>query len=118
MKEWDGIERMGYKIPEDDGEVMLNEYKQNVEEKAGVYRIYNEEDKLMYVGQTGNLKRRIGEHFRGKRKGYFIFRVRYFYVEHDDSFIVGSYLDLYETLLIRKLKPRYNKQKSSPMRYI
>ncbi|KGR91358.1 hypothetical protein CD30_05950 [Ureibacillus massiliensis 4400831 = CIP 108448 = CCUG 49529] len=118
MKEWDGIERMGYKIPEDDGVVMISDYKQNVKEKAGVYRIYNEQDRIMYVGQSHNLKRRIGEHFRGKRKGYYIYRVRYFYVEHENNFILNSFLDLYETLLIRKLNPRYNKQKSSPMRYI
>ncbi|PKC52487.1 hypothetical protein RhiirA1_404922 [Rhizophagus irregularis] len=81
MKEWDGIERMGYKIPEDDGVVMISDYKQNVKEKAGVYRIYNEQDRIMYVGQSHNLKRRIGEHFRGKRKGYYIYRVR----EYDSS---------------------------------
>lgn len=118
MKEWDGLKMMMLKAPKDDGVVLIDSYKETVKEKAGVYRIYNDQDKLMYVGQSRNLKRRIGEHFRGKRKGYFIYKVKYFYVECEDNFVTNSYLDLYETLLIRELKPRYNKQQSSPMRYI
>lgn len=83
MKEWDEIEKMRYEIPKDDGEVILTDYKEKVEGRAGVYRIYNDENKLMYIGQSTNLRKRIGEHFRGKRKGYFIFKVRYFYVEYE-----------------------------------
>lgn len=117
MTEWQSITNMSVNIPEDEDEVTISNYK-TVKKKSGIYKIYNQDEKLMYVGQTENLRRRLYEHFTGKRKGNFIEKVRFFYVDFEDEFITKSYLDLYETYLIRKLKPRYNVHQTAPMRYI
>jgi excinuclease UvrABC nuclease subunit len=117
MAEWQSITNLNIKIPEDDGEVTINNYNM-VKKRGGIYKIYNQDGRLMYVGQTKNLRRRIYEHFSGKRKGYFIEKVRFFYVDIEDKFIRQSYLDMYETYLIRTLKPRYNVHQTAPMRYI
>ncbi|WP_456363073.1 nucleotide excision repair endonuclease [Priestia aryabhattai] len=117
MTEWQSIINLNVEIPDDELELTISNYK-SVKKKCGVYRIYNKDGKLMYVGQTKNLRRRLYEHFTEKRKGYFIQTVRFFYVDFEDEFITKSYLDMYETYLIRKLKPRYNVQQTAPMRYI
>lgn len=117
MAEWQSITNLHVEIPKDKSEASIENYK-NVERKSGIYKIYNKDNKLMYVGQTRNLRRRLSEHFIGKRKGYFIETVRYFYVDFEEDFITESYLDMYETFLIRKLKPQYNVHQTAPMRYI
>jgi excinuclease UvrABC nuclease subunit len=117
MAEWQSITNLSVKLPEDEPEVNISTYK-TVKKKSGIYKIYNKDGKLMYIGQTDNLRRRIYEHFNGKRKGYFIEIVQYFYVEIEDEFIRHAYLDMYETYLIRKLRPKYNVHQTSPMRYI
>jgi excinuclease UvrABC nuclease subunit len=117
MTEWQSITRMGINIPDDDGEVTIENYK-TVEKKGAIYKIFNHAGKLMYIGQTENLRRRLSEHFIGKRKGYFIEKVQFFYVEFEDEFVTRTYLDMFETYLIRKLKPRYNVHQTAPMRYL
>ncbi|ANY75966.1 hypothetical protein BBD41_27205 [Paenibacillus ihbetae] len=91
---------------------------QKILAKSGVYKIYNEKQELMYVGQSRNLRRRIQEHFHGKRKGYFIHQVGVFYIENKDNFMEGVLLETYETELIRNLRPRFNKQSKAPTRFI
>jgi excinuclease UvrABC nuclease subunit len=117
MTEWQSIKNLSLELPKDELEVTILNYR-NVEKKSAIYKIYNHDDKLMYVGQTQNLRRRLKEHFAGKRKGHFIEKVCFFYVDYDDIFILQSYLDMYETYLIRKLKPKYNVHQTAPMRYI
>ncbi|MFP3728951.1 GIY-YIG nuclease family protein, partial [Priestia filamentosa] len=98
MTEWQSITNLNVDIPDDEKEVTISNYK-NVKKKSGVYKIYNKDGKLMYVGQSTNLRRRLYEHFKGKRKGYFIETVRFFYVDFENEFITKSYLDMYETYL-------------------
>lgn len=117
MTEWQSITNLNVTLPEDEPEVNIMTYK-NVKKRAGVYKIYNKEGKLMYIGQSKNLRRRLYEHFTGKRKGEFIETVRFFYVDFEDGFITDSCLDMYETYLIRTLKPRYNVHQTAPMRYL
>lgn len=117
MTEWQSIDTLNIKIPADVGTVTIENYN-FLRKESGIYKIYNKDNKLMYIGQSKNLKRRISEHFRGKRKGYFIDKVIYFYVDCENEFITKSYLDMYETYLIRTMKPRYNVQQTAPMRYI
>ncbi|MFD2922167.1 GIY-YIG nuclease family protein [Halobacillus naozhouensis] len=117
MAEWESITKLNVKIPEDEPEVTRETYK-STQRRSGIYKIFNQDEELMYVGQTTNIRRRLYEHFYGKRKGYFIEKVRYFYVDYNDEFIEQSYLNLYETYLIRDLKPRYNVHQTAPMRYL
>lgn len=117
MVEWQSITNLSVELPEDEPEVNITTYK-TVKKKSAIYKIYNQDGKLMYIGQTTNLRRRLKEHFTGKRKGYYIEIVRFFYVDFEDEFIRQSYLNMYETYLIRKLKPRYNVHQTAPMRYI
>lgn len=117
MTEWQSITNLKVEIPDNELEVSIDDYK-TVEKKSGVYKIYNQDGKLMYIGQSENLRRRLYEHFNGKRKGYFIEKVCFFYVECENQFIAQSYLDMYETYLIRKLRPKYNVHQTAPTRYI
>lgn len=117
MTEWQSITNMGITVPDDEGEVTIENFK-TVEKKGAIYKIYNKDAKLMYIGQTENLRRRLSEHFKEKRKGYFIEKVLFFYVEYENEFVTRTYLDMFETYLIRKLKPRYNVHQTAAMRYL
>lgn len=116
VMEWRTILNLNLNIPPDE-EVTI-ENLETVRAIGGVYKIYDESNDLVYVGQSKNLARRIKEHFRNKRKGIFIHKVKFFYVHHEDVFVEDSMRDMYETFLIRKLKPKYNKYQTAPMRYI
>ena len=66
-----------------------------------IYKYVNEKNKIDYIGQTTDLKQRVFAHYQdeyGKEKIY------YFECENK------AQMDNYEYLLIRKYRPKYNKQ--------
>lgn len=62
MTEWKSITNINLKIPEDKIMVSINNYK-SVKETSGIYNIYNHDERLMYVGQSTNLRRRLKDIF-------------------------------------------------------
>jgi len=66
---------------------------------CGVYLLYNNED-IVYVGKSNNMKNRISQHKKDKE-----FNNVKCIVFKDEGLI-----NLYEPYLIQKYKPKYNKE--------
>lgn len=65
----------------------------------GVYLIYNDNNEIMYIGQSKNIASRLTTHIRGKYKNaHKISIIGLDFIEH-------NYLDSIERFLITKLKP-------------
>jgi excinuclease UvrABC nuclease subunit len=81
----------------------------NLNEKGGVYLLYDVNDRLLYVGKSVNLYSRINQHITGHGKSAqfsdLIFRVDVI-VERDALF-----REIYETYAINTLFPPYNASK-------
>ncbi|MEN9449285.1 MAG: hypothetical protein RJA25_2575 [Bacteroidota bacterium] len=81
----------------------------NLPKQPGVYRYYDEEGKLLYIGKAKNLKNRVSSYFINKEHTYRIqLMVRKIYnIEYS---VVASEKDalLLENALIKELQPRYN----------
>jgi len=101
-------------IPADDVVFLTKDFVENfakipVEKgRGGVYKIYDKEGVLLYVGMSDNMYSRLRNHItkstvtRGNN-GYY--EVRCIYV--DD----GMERDIYETYIINTLKPTLNRDK-------
>lgn len=80
-----------------------------VRDMAGVYLLYDRKGKLLYVGKSVNLRDRLLDHIKGVGNSSAFFR--------DIHEILVYFCDdpmereIYETYLINKLKPVYNRSK-------
>ncbi|MBO4282766.1 MAG: excinuclease ABC subunit C [Bacteroidales bacterium] len=84
-------------------------FLKNLPEKSGVYRYYNEEGQIIYVGKAKNLKRRVSSYFNKEQDSP---KTRVLVSKiHDIRFtLTDSEYDalLLENNLIKKHQPRYN----------
>lgn len=84
-------------------------FLKNLPEKSGVYRYYNAEGTIIYVGKAKNLKRRVNSYFNKEQESP---KTRMLVSKiHDIRFTVtDSEYDalLLENNLIKKYQPRYN----------
>lgn len=90
---------------------LLKHYDEHVERKelhesdipnvSGVYALYGY-DGLCYIGIAKNLKRRLNQHYRGKKKKWNNFS---WYVIPELKFVRDI-----ETVIVRIVHPKYNKQ--------
>lgn len=81
-----------------------------VRNAAGVYLLYDKKGSLLYVGKSGNLRKRLLSHVRGHGASS-----RFFREIHDIQVYFcddPTERELYETYLINNLKPRYNTAKA------
>ena len=77
---------------------------------TGVYKLYDEENKLLYIGKAKNLSNRLKSYFltsKDRKKNELIERIKYL-----EIFLTKTESDalLLEQNLIRKLKPPFNVQ--------
>ena len=77
---------------------------------AFVYKFIDYNDNVIYIGKTGNLHRRMRDHFNGN--GHLPIEcyndvARIFFIEVDGK----TNTDMYETYLINKYLPKYNTEK-------
>jgi Uri superfamily endonuclease len=73
---------------------------------GGIYRFYDKEGNIIYVGKTNNLKRRLHQHYgKDTNSHYFIDEV----VRHE-VFIENNHIlrTLLEGIFIAFLEPKYN----------
>lgn len=74
--------------------------------EAGVYFLENQHGEVIYIGKTGNFRRRLREHLRGRGNSAafsnHISTVRLYEIKDEYQ------REMYETFLINKYKPYYN----------
>lgn len=87
----------------------LKNFLKNLPEKSGVYRYYNENGTIIYVGKAKNLKRRVSSYFN-KEQDNPKTRVLVSKIEKIQFTVTNSEYDalLLENNLIKKYQPRYN----------
>lgn len=76
----------------------------------GLYRIYNDEGILLYVGKAERIRNRVSMHFKGKSENtkevsHEFSKALITYLRHKDARV-----NIYENMLIYYLKPKYNKE--------
>ncbi len=78
-------------------------------EKPGVYRYYDKEGKILYVGKAKNLRKRVASYFN-KEPGSGKLRLLVRKIAEIKFIVTETELDalLLENNLIKKLQPRYN----------
>ncbi len=76
--------------------------------KTGVYYLYNEENKIIYIGKSKNIKKRINQHFTGSDRKSMSLQKE---VERVTFEITGMEMIalLLENEEIKRHKPKYNK---------
>lgn len=81
----------------------------DIKQKSGLYLLYSNEDELLYIGKSINLKARLIRHFKGGSnvEDYIkeFKKIDCYYIDDELD------LDLCETYLINTLHPKYNKNK-------
>ena len=89
--------------------IPLENIIKNLPKQPGVYRYYDKDGKLLYIGKAKNLKNRVSSYFNNKEQSHRIqLMVQKIYtIEYS---IVSTERDalLLENALIKELQPRYN----------
>lgn len=88
----------------------LEEVLGNVPHKPGVYRYYDDQGKLLYVGKAKDLKKRVASYFNKNRHESGKTRILVRKIADIQYIVVDTELDalLLENSLIKKYQPRYN----------
>ncbi|MCW8092382.1 excinuclease ABC subunit UvrC [Alteromonas sp. ASW11-130] len=86
-----------------------NEFLKHLSNQPGVYRMYNQEGDVIYVGKAKNLKNRVSSYFRMKVDNAKT-RALVSQIANMDVTVVNSETEafLLENNFIKKYKPRYN----------
>lgn len=82
----------------------------SIPKDPGVYRFYDKEETILYVGKAKNLKNRLSSYFGNKKHQAHKTRTMVKNANHIDYTIVQTETDalLLEATMIKKYQPRYN----------
>ena len=82
----------------------------SIPRQPGVYRFFNAEGKVIYVGKAKNLRHRIANYFGERKNQYFKTLTMVKNAHHFEYTIVKNEQDalLLENTLIKQIQPRYN----------
>ncbi len=88
----------------------LPEEHLSLPDQPGVYKYFNEENELIYVGKAKSLKKRVGSYFNKNSGVNFKTRKMVNEIRRIEITLVNSELDalLLENNLIKEVQPRYN----------
>ncbi len=86
--------------------------RHSIPEEAGVYRYYDEDNKLLYVGKAKNLRKRIASYFTNKRYEGARIKMLVAKINSIEYTLVSTEEDalLLENSLIKEYQPKYNVQ--------
>lgn len=92
--------------------ISVDEQIQKIPPDPGVYRYYDSERELLYIGKAKNLKKRVSSYFIESRNTSARIRLLVKKIAHIEYTIVPSEKDafLLENALIKKHQPKYNIQ--------
>ena len=78
-------------------------------ESPGIYKFFNDENKIIYVGKAINLKKRVTSYFK-KNHSHFKTKLLLKQIIKVENIVVETEIDalLLENTLIKKFKPKYN----------
>lgn len=104
-------------VPSADDSLSLQDVQagERFKPQGGVYTFYNALNIPLYVGISGNVRKRTVDHFHEGSGNYDLYRyitagnkgyVKVFYVENK------AFQEVYESYLIETLQPRYNVAKT------
>jgi len=82
----------------------------SIPKDPGVYRFYDKDETILYVGKAKNLKNRLSSYFGNKKHQAHKTRTMVKHAHHIDYTIVQTETDalLLEATMIKKYQPRYN----------
>ena len=82
----------------------------SIPKDPGVYRFYDKEETILYVGKAKNLKNRLSSYFGNKKHQAHNTRTMVKNADHIDYTIVQTETDalILEATMIKKYQPRYN----------
>ena len=88
---------------------ILQHIIKNLPKQPGVYRYYDKDGKLLYIGKAKNLKNRVSSYFVNKDHSYRI-QLMVRKIHNIEYSVVASEKDalLLENALIKELQPKYN----------
>ncbi|RYD82909.1 MAG: excinuclease ABC subunit C [Sphingobacteriales bacterium] len=88
----------------------LREEIRNLPDNPGVYKYFDAEDRILYIGKARNLKKRVSSYFVAKADQSYRIRVMVSKIRRIEYTIVATEYDalLLENNLIKKHQPRYN----------
>lgn len=91
-------------------EDQLRQTIRDLPHQPGVYRFFDRDDRLLYVGKAKNLKKRVSSYFNGMDRHPGRIRVMVSKIRRIEFTVVNTEFDalLLENSLIKKHQPRYN----------
>ena len=88
----------------------LKQQVPDMPDSAGVYKYYDIDDRLLYIGKAKNLKKRVSSYFVNKLDQGYRIKVMISKIRRIEYTVVASEYDalLLENNLIKRYQPRYN----------